>query len=180
MASAIARQPCGKCDKGVGKLICGGCQQWYCNKHYNEHQEELVKEMDDIAKKHDELHSHLTMDNMNIEHPFLVRTNEWEERSIHRIRTAANEARTKLKQSLDQIKEETKALLSLVADELKSGRESEEYTEVELKRWMDELETLKQHLLNPPEIELHSDTQDDTDASMIRLIKLKFFQGRIK
>jgi predicted nucleic acid-binding Zn-ribbon protein len=180
MASASVKQPCVKCDKGFGKNMCIGCQQWFCNKHYNEHQEELAKEMENVTQKHDELHSHLTMGNMGSEHPLLVRNNEWEQQSIDRIRAVTNEARTKLKQSLDQVKQEIKTSLSQVADQFKSSRENEDYTEIDLKCWMDQLESLKQRLLNPPEIELHGDTQAETNASTIKLIELKFYQGPSK
>jgi predicted nucleic acid-binding Zn-ribbon protein len=173
MASASVKQPCIKCDKGFGRNMCSGCQQWFCNKHYNQHQEELAKEMENVTQKHDELHSHLTMESMGSEHPLLVRINEWEQRSIDRIRAVTNEARTKLKQSLDQVKQEIKTSLSQVADQLKSSRENEDYTEIDLKIWMNKLESLKQHLLNPPEIELHGDTQAETNASTIKLIGVK-------
>jgi hypothetical protein len=176
MASAIVRQPCIKCDKGFGKNMCGGCQQWFCKIHHNEHQKELFGEMDDITQKHDELHSHLTMENMDSEHPLLLRINHWEQQSVHRIHTAANEARSKLKQSLDRVKKEFKASLSHIADELKLGRTSEDYNKIELKRWMDQLESLKQQLKNPTEFELYGGTQADTNTSMIRLVRLKMHQ----
>jgi hypothetical protein len=172
MASSSVKQPCIKCDQGFVTNMCIGCQKWFCNKHYNEHQEELTKEMDDITQKHDELHSHSTIESIDSVNPILVRINKWEQESIDRIRAVANEARTKLKQSLDKIKEETKATLSQVANELKSSPESEDYIEIDLKRWMDRLGSLKQRLLNTTEIELYGDTHDDTDASMIRLIRI--------
>jgi hypothetical protein len=120
------------------------------------------------------------MDNMNIEQPFLVRINTWEERSIDRICAVANEARTDLKRALDRVKKENNTSISQVADQLKISCRSEDYTEIDLKSWMDQLESLKQRLLNQTQIELYGDTHDDTDASIIRLIELKFFQGRSK
>jgi DNA anti-recombination protein RmuC len=180
MASANVKQPCSKCDEGFGRNICGGCQQWFCKTHYNEHQEELGKEMNNVSQKHDELHSHLTMDNMDSENPLLVRINKWEQQSINRIRAVANEARTKLKQSFDQIKEETKASLSQVTNELKLSRTSEDYTEIELKLWMDQLESLKQQLENSTQLDLYGDTDDYMNASVIPLIELKAHQASSK
>jgi hypothetical protein len=130
MASASVKQSCAKCDQGFRRNMCSGCQKWFCNKHYNEHQEELAREMNDVTKKHDELHSHLTIDNMDREHPLLVRINNWEQRSIDRIRAVTNEARTKLKQSLDQLKQEIKTSMNQVADHLKTSRENQHYTEI--------------------------------------------------
>jgi hypothetical protein len=180
MASAIERKPCIRCKKGISENICIGCQQWFCKIHYNEHQEELTKEMDDVTQKHDELLSHLIKENVNSENPLLMRINNWEQRSIDRIRAVANEARTKLKQSLDQVKKEIKTSLSQVANQLKSSRESEDYTEIELKRWMKQLQSLKKRLLNPPEIQLCGDTENVTNTSIIRFIQLKVKQAPSK
>jgi hypothetical protein len=173
MASAIVKQPCIKCDKGFGNLMCIGCQQWFCRKHYNEHQQELAKEMDGIKQKHDELLSRLTNENVDSKNPLLVRICKWEQRSIDRIRAVADEARTGLKQALDQFKKEIKTSLSQVADPLKSSRENEDYIEIDLKCWMDQLENLKKRPPNPPEIELCGDAQTETNASNIRFIELK-------
>jgi hypothetical protein len=148
--------------------------------HYHEHQEELAKEMGDVTQKHDELHSHLTIHNVDSENPLLLRINKWEQQSIDRIRAVANEARIKLKESLDQIKDEMKKSLSQVADELKTSHASEDYTEIELKRWMKQLESLKQRLLNPPDVQLCDDNENDTNASIIRFIELKVQQASSK
>jgi hypothetical protein len=173
MADAIERQLCVKCDNSSGRAMCICCRKWFCNKHFNEHQEEMAKEMDNVTQKQDELLTYLTMDDMDSEHPLLVRINKWEQQSIDRIRAVANEARTDLKQVLDQFKKEIDTSLSQVADQLKSSRENQDYTKIDLKCWMDQLEWIKQRLLNPTQIELYGETQDDTDASTIRLIGVK-------
>jgi hypothetical protein len=144
-----------------------------CNKHYNEHQEELAKEMDYVTQKNYELLSHLTMKRIDSEHPLLVRINKWEQQSIDRICAVANEARTDLKLTLDQLKPDIKTSLNQVTDQLKISCTSQDYTEIELKCCMDQLKSLKKRLLNPTEIELCGDTDDDKNASVIRLIELR-------
>jgi hypothetical protein len=125
MASAIERQLRSKCNRGFGKSMCSGCEQYFCNIHHNEHQEELAKEMDNVTQKHNELHSFLTVDNTDSEQSSLVRIKKWEETSIHRIHAVANEARTTLKQLLDQFKKEIKTSLSQVTEQLKLSCTSE-------------------------------------------------------
>jgi hypothetical protein len=63
---------------------------------------------------------------------------------------------------------------------LKTSHESEDYTEIELKRWMKQLQSLKQRLLNPPEIQLCGDTENVTNTSIIRFIQLKVKQAPSK
>jgi hypothetical protein len=89
----------------------------------------------------------------------------------------ANEARIKLKESLDQIKDEILKSSSQVADELQTSHASEDYNEIELKRWMKQLQSLKQCLLSPPEIELYGDTENHMNASIIRSIQIKVNQA---
>jgi hypothetical protein len=176
MASAIVRKPCVKCQKHLSKDICVGCLQSFCREHYDEHRLEIASEMHDVSQKLDEFQAYLAMENMYSEHPLILRINEWEQRSISRIQEVAENVRTKLKQSLDEVKEVTKTSLSQVADELEISRVRADYTEIELKSWMNQLEGLKQQFKDPSKFELYGDIQDDTNASIIRLIKLKTHQ----
>jgi hypothetical protein len=173
MASAIVRKPCVKCQKHLSKDICVGCLQSFCIEHYDEHQLEIASEMHDVSQKLDEFQAYLAMENIYSEHPLILRINEWEQRSISRIQEVAENVRTKLKQSLDEVKEIAKISLSQVADELEISRANTDYTEIELKSWMDQLESLKQQLKDLNKYELYGGIQDDTNASIIRLIKLK-------
>jgi hypothetical protein len=79
MAAAIERKLCVKCDNSSGKAMCSCCRKWFCNKHFNEHQEEMAKEMDNVTQKQDELLTYLPMDDVDSEHPLLVRINKWEQ-----------------------------------------------------------------------------------------------------
>jgi uncharacterized UBP type Zn finger protein len=173
---ATERQQCIMCDKGFGRDICSGCKNAFCGRHYEEHRHKLNGEMDNIGLTHDTLQSYLTAENMANNHPLVERINKWEERSINRIRQVAHDALAKFKRSLDRIKRETMESLIQVAGEMKISRESEDYTEMELTRWMKQLESLKQRLQSLPMIELCDDTQNDGNASIIRLIKLKVHQ----
>lgn len=53
MASSSNRQPCIKCPKGLGITTCGGCEQWFCTKHFTEHRRELGTEMEHVGQEHD-------------------------------------------------------------------------------------------------------------------------------
>jgi hypothetical protein len=102
-----------------------------------------------------------------------VRISKWEQQSIDRIRSVAIEARTKLKKALNRVKKEIETSLSQVTDQLKSSCKNEDYTETDLKLWMDKLESLKQQLKNTTEIELCGDAQTETNALTISLLVLK-------
>jgi hypothetical protein len=171
MASVITRQSCNVCDKDLGIVICVGCHQCFCRKHYDEHQEEFARDMNNIKQKYDEIHSQLTIKARDSEDLLLSHINEWEQRSINRIHTVANEARTKLKQSLDPIEEQTKTSLSRVGDQLRLSCASKNYSEIELKCWMEQLESFQRQLPNQYESNKYEYIQKDMDASIVKLIE---------
>jgi hypothetical protein len=83
--SVAFRQQCIMCDQHLGKILCSGCQRCFCKTHYNQHQEERVKQIDDITQKHGEFVSQLTAKDMDNNHPLLERINRWERLSIDRF-----------------------------------------------------------------------------------------------
>jgi hypothetical protein len=133
------RQQCNICDQGLCRDICSGYKSAFCGRHYDEHRRKLGEEMSDDTQKHDELLSQITMNSMDSENPLLVRINKWEQQYIDIIHAVVNEARTDLKQALDQFKEVIKTSLRQVAEQLKSSRERKDYTEIKLKRCMEQL-----------------------------------------
>ena len=170
MASASSSNPCVKCPKGRAQTICSGCQQWLCVKHFTEHRQELSREMDHLTQQHDELHQDLISTNDD-QHPSFIRINNWEQRSIERIRQVADEVRQNLEEHLNTNKMKLKRSLNEITVELRSSRENEDYTEIELQRWVNQLKELRQQLFHPSMIEI---TNDGDDLSkMIPLIKLE-------
>jgi hypothetical protein len=157
MASFTLKQPCSKCDKGAGITICGGCEEWFCGKHFTEHRNELATRMDQIEHEHNLLQQDLKQDNCS--HPLLSRINEWEEESLRKIRETADLARQNLRMYLSQTKTQLKTSLDLLTNELKSSHISEDYTEIDFKEWNEQLKELRQTLEKPSTIEIISDDQ---------------------
>ena len=170
MASSSMRQPCVKCPKALGNLICGGCQQWLCTKHFTEHQQELGLEMDQISQEYDDLHQEMIIHD-KFDSSLFSRINSWEEKSIEKIRQVAEETRCHLRKHLDQTKIQLETSLHHISRELQISREMENYTEIELNNWMKQLKTLRYQLENPLIVDLRYDTHEM--PQIIRLIELK-------
>jgi hypothetical protein len=168
MTSTSVRQPCIKCGKGLGITTCGGCQEWFCTKHFVEHRQELATQMDHVGQEHDLLQRDL--DQENITHPLLACINEWEKKSIKKIKAAAEKARVNLRKYLGGTKNQVKISLCQVNNDLQSSRESDDYTEVELEKWIKQLKQLRTMLEKPSTIEILG---EDQTQSVIRLIQLK-------
>ena len=167
MASATAKKTCAKCDKGGGTAMCYGCEKAFCTKHFIEHRQELSQQMDNIGQEHDVLHRDLT--NEQGTHPLLDCINQWEQESITKIQVAAEVARVDLQQLLKKAKSNLKTSVTKMTEELQSSRESDDYTEVDIKKWTNQLQELRKMLNSPSTISI--DYENNT-RSVIRLIKV--------
>lgn len=159
MASAIVKKPCTKCNKGGGVTTCDGCQQSFCIKHIIEHRQELAIELDNVGQEHDVLRRDLTQE--NLEHPLLIRINEWEQEAITKIQGVAEVARVDLRKILDQNKNELKTSVDKMTNEMQACREMDDYTETDLIKWTEELKQLR-HLLDTQLIIQIVDNEDKT------------------
>jgi hypothetical protein len=167
MASVIAKKPCAKCSKGIGVATCDGCQQSFCIKHFGEHRQELSHQMDSVGQEHDLLQRDLNQ--QNIEHPFISRINTWERESMTKIQVAAQAARDDLQKLLDINKKELKKSVNEITDELQSFRESDGYTEVDINKWIQQLQVLRKTLESPSTIHI---AEDESPQSIIRSIRI--------
>jgi hypothetical protein len=168
MASALVKQPCIKCPKGAGITTCGGCQQWFCTRHFIEHRQELATQMDQIGQEHDLLQRDMIQENG--EHPLLSRINDWEQTSIATIQEAAAQARIDLRKSINHTKNQVKTSLGQVTKQFESSRQSDDYTEMDLNKWIEQLAELRWMLETPSTIEI---VDDDQTRPIIRRIQLK-------
>jgi gas vesicle protein len=167
MASATIKKTCAKCNKGGGTAICYGCEQTFCTKHFIEHRQELSEHIDNIGQEHDVLRRDLT--NEQGIHPLLARINQWEQESIIKIQIAAKSARTDLQQLLSKTKNNLKTSVSKMTEELQSSRESDDYTELDIKKWTNQLQGFRKMLDSPTSVKI--DYENDL-RSAIRLIKV--------
>lgn len=173
MASTTPLQPCIRCQLVKGLVLCGGCQGWFCVKHLLEHRVELNELMTGLTHEHDQLeHSLAQNDNANhSQHSLLNQIDQWELKSIERIKEVANKARQQLKNSVNRSKRNVGKLLRPITNEMQESRQMENYTEIDLARWTNQLKQLKEKLHNSPNVEIkHQD--DQTASNQIPLIQL--------
>jgi hypothetical protein len=168
MATAsVQKKPCCKCNKGAGVFTCDGCQQSFCRKHTDEHRQELSIQMDSIGQEHDVFQRDLNKEMHP--HPLLSRIDEWERESIKKIQQVAKQTRVDLKELIDQNRKVLKTSMNQLTDELQSSRDSEDYTEIDLKRWLNRLKELRNELEKPLALNI---IDDEDKRSVIRSIKV--------
>ena len=168
MASSVIRKACIKCEKGGAVATCDGCQQPLCSKHFIEHRQELAVQLDTIGQGYD-LCRRDTLQDTTIQHPFQECINAWEEESIARIRRTAEMARADLQLLVDQRVNRLRLIVDQSTSQMQSSRESEDYTEIDLKRWSDQLKDL--HDLSERKVTFRI-TKDGNIGNAIQMIKV--------
>lgn len=167
-AAVTQKKPCSKCDKGGGIFTCDGCQQSFCRKHSDEHRQELAIQMDSLGQELDVFQRDINRD-ADV-HPLLSGIDMWERESINKIQQVAEQARADLDQLMNKKKQELKTTMGKLTNELQSSRESEDYTELDLKKWINQLNELRQEL----EQSTNTYLVDEADRrSVIRFIKVR-------
>jgi hypothetical protein len=100
MASATSKTSCVTCGKGVGQFKCEGCSQTFCTKHVAEHRQTLNQELDEVILRHDVVQQTI-MEHENRCQPLMDCIDQWEKKSIDKIRQLATETREKVTQRID-------------------------------------------------------------------------------
>ncbi|CAF1049651.1 unnamed protein product [Rotaria sordida] len=159
------KQNCIKCKNFDQIFICDGCQQSFCNEHINEHHEELSRQMNDINK--DYHHFKEDLNNQEIIQSYLSRIDLWERESIKKIQETTEKARNDLLKIFDRMKNQLNSTCDKINYDIQSKQESKNYSEINLNKWIEQLEQLR-HIYKTS---FQDDIIDDKQLS-IRLIKI--------
>ncbi|CAF3093040.1 unnamed protein product [Rotaria sp. Silwood2] len=168
MASAAWKQACMTCYKSGGVATCGGCQRWFCGKHFIEHRHELTAKMDDIGQEHDLLRRDLLQEN-NVQ-SLLSHIDDWEKKSIKNIQEAAEKARADVRELIEHSKQQLYPTLRQVAEQLQLRRESDDYTEIDLEHWVEKLKEIRKLLEEYSSIEI---SENVPTQSLVGRIQVK-------
>ncbi|CAF3320039.1 unnamed protein product [Rotaria socialis] len=176
MTTAITgKRPCSKCGKGSSIFTCHGCQQSFCRKHADEHRQELTDQVETLGQEHDILQRDIN--NETTHHPLLSRIDTWERESINKIQQVANQARHDLNKFIGQTKQSLKMTMDRLKSELQMSREAEDYTELDLKKWIDQLTQIRLDLEKSMSLyHLNGDVNDD-QKSIIHFISVEDTQS---
>ena len=150
---------CVICNKAKGIYKCEGCSRIFCPKHSIDHRNDLNKQLEEVAGTHDLVHQTLNQQTEDLQqHPLLKKIDQWEKESIAKVRQVAEEARNEVITGTTQNTTEVKQKLQLLSNELKEGREENDFSEIDLRQWMEKLEELKKELLNSTTILFREDS----------------------
>jgi anaerobic selenocysteine-containing dehydrogenase len=133
---------CSICEKSKGTCLCVGCKTYFCETHFNE-LDELVEDRNDLQDKINNIPKHSKSNDLH-----LAQIDEWEQKTIEKIKQAAEQARQKVSQTMNFKRDQMKKQFEKMSQELIQYRETKDFDEqdlTQLKQAMHQLhEDLKQ------------------------------------
>ncbi|CAF1171640.1 unnamed protein product [Adineta ricciae] len=164
-----ANNSCVKCQITSGGLFtCHGCHRSFCWKHIDEHKSDLSLQMDLVAQEHDSLQE--DSKRLSTRHPLLADIDRWEEESIVKIRTVADETRRDVEKQIQGFQNTMQTSCAKITNEIRSSRQSDNFiSEVNIASWTETLKQMRQQLQTTATIRL----SNDEDVPLIQMIKIK-------
>ncbi|CAF1006156.1 unnamed protein product [Didymodactylos carnosus] len=142
------KELCATCGQSAEYFGCSGCNQSFCNNHIGSHRQELAKELNHVECKYDMLLQEIREPYVE-QHSLISKINNWEQHSICFIQQAAETARRELQDLLQKNKDEVITEVHKLTQKLRLAREIDDYSEIDLQKWTDQLNQLKHQLTSP-------------------------------
>ncbi|CAF0937684.1 unnamed protein product [Rotaria sordida] len=171
MATATDKNLCTICNKERRTVKCEGCSQNFCYNHLENHRQELSKQLDDVEVAHDLFRQTLTEKiSQPQKHPLIEQINKWEYESINKIRQTAEEARQFLFKHTTRHITQIEDGLNKLTDQLRQCRQDNDFVEIDVYKWEEQLARLQEELSRPANIRVRQDstpfiTKIDIDVS---------------
>ncbi|CAF1367071.1 unnamed protein product [Adineta steineri] len=144
--TVIGKARCATCDKEKGILKCEGCLLTFCYNHAVDHRQELNKKMENVIYKSDLIQQTLAERTIDLKNNSRMKEiNDWEYKSIEKIRQTSEEARKELKHTADHITQ-VKVRLNNLMEEIRQSYQENNYYETDLHQWKSTLSQLEEEL----------------------------------
>ena len=159
MATTTIKNRCVICGKEKASLKCEGCSQTFCNKHFNDHRQELSKQLDEIEITRDILRQTLNEQTVDPQkHPLIQQINQWEQDSIRKIQQTAEEVKQLIIKHTIGHTTKIEIKLTKLTDQLRENREENDFVESDLNQWKEELKRLEKEFVKPSNISIQQDS----------------------
>lgn len=148
MTTIINKSCCIADCKKKPSLACLGCPNlMYCTQHYKQHRDNLNVELQILTDKCNQFHEEIQTQAISSEvHPLMTTIDEWEDRSIAKIRHVAQEAREALLRNVNDVIPEVTYQLKNLRAKVHQDVDDCEFVDTDIKNWTQELERLKSFL----------------------------------
>jgi len=159
MATATGKTRCVICDKEKATMRCGGCSQEFCYKHLGHHRQALNQQLDEIEVNRDIFRQSLTQ---QIEKPnnhiLIQQIDDWEQKSIKIIQQTAEDVRQTFLKNTNKYVHQIETELNKLTDQLRESRQEDDFNEINLRLFQEELDKLTNTLIKPSNISIREES----------------------
>jgi len=155
---AAPKAQCSVCCRETSAFICGGCTQYFCRQDLTEHIQKLSRELEEIENDHDEFRQTLNDQKGDSKKRSLIQEiDKWEEDSINKIKQTAEQCRQELIDCTNKFIIKIENKLNDLAGRLKEVRKENEFNEIDLYRFQENLNKLKEELVEPSNVSIQQE-----------------------
>ena len=159
MARRNGKRRCAICEKEKATLKCGGCSEDFCYDHWDPHRQQLDEELDQIQINRDLFRQLLNQHMEQIDkQPLIQQINQWKQKSIEIIQQTAEEATQIILKNSQEYHLALQIKLNQLTSEIRQSRDQNDFNEINLCLFREELQRLTEELLQPTTISLREDS----------------------
>ena len=175
MATAGVKTLCITCGKDKLTYDCKGCFQSFCLNHLNDHNRELGKQLDEIEDERNVFRQTLSEQIINPEkHILFEEINQWEEKSILKIKQTANNARESLLKHTNGHIQKIQIEFKKLTEQMKEIRDENDFNEINLNELKIKLNQLEKQFNQPENILI----KEDSTSTFINKISVIISSGK--
>jgi sugar lactone lactonase YvrE len=156
---------CVICGKENASLKCEGCSKRFCSNHIMDHRQELTKQFECIEFNRNIFQEKFSQNNLSFEE-----IDEWEKNSIELIQNIANEKREEMRKYYFEQRNQIEIQLKQLTEQFKENREKNDFIEIDLNHWNQQLIQLEDQLINSSNMSIEKQS-----TTLIQNISLKVF-----
>jgi chromosome segregation ATPase len=180
MATVSMKTKCSICEEERSTFLCRGCEKDFCFDHLTEHCQLINTQLHHIQNDYNQF-KQLIMDIKNNleQHPLIKQIDQWENESINKIKQAAEQCRKKLINYTDKNINRIQTKLNNPNEQLISNEKKNDFNEIDLKKFKDKLEKLKEELNQQTNISIEQQINLFINQTFITLGKSFKIQSQI-
>ncbi len=169
---------CSRCEKGRGTSFCVGCQAYFCKKCHQQHRDDMANQLEGFIGDRNGLQYQITeaTKEENFDSPLLVEIEDWQSKTIEKVKRVAEQAKKQVIKLLNSKKTEIKSEFEKFSQELIQLKENEDLLENDLeylKQTVGELNQKLKELSKQPGIELCKEQSDQIEWDTLIYIREK-------
>ncbi|CAF3619896.1 unnamed protein product [Rotaria socialis] len=140
---------CSACYERDGTCYCSGCKDYFCDDDFKSHREMLINKLNEFTADRNDLQKNINKDNSNQRSvlDITAKIDEWEERTIEKVKQVADLAKKQVVKIINSNQEEIAIRFRNLSKELGDRRVKKSVLEHDITRLKQEIYQLKEDVI---------------------------------